>query len=142
MGNMEYLRRILLAQAVDHAFALVWVVALSTLALALSPSPLAQTLGSVGPALWLASAGIFLVTGALFRLLSIRYLGATPGQMLTGLRVKDRPTSPAFARGLVLESLQPALPLLWMADFALRRADARAPATLGWNYGFAFEELA
>jgi hypothetical protein len=29
-----------------------------------------------------------------------------------------------------------------MADFALRRADARAPATLGWNYGFAFEELA
>jgi|GEM_PF-1608224 len=133
---MKYLPRVLLAQAVDHVFSLLWVGLLLGVSLAVSEFPVQQTLQWAGPMLWFASGGIFLVTGVGFRMLSLRYLSATPGQLLTGLRIGERSGSRRFVRGMIFESLQPAFPVLWLADLAMRRRGR----PLAWSYSYAFEE--
>lgn len=134
---MNYLRRVFLAQALDHVFAVAWVALLVGLALSFSDRSLNETLVAAGPTLWLASAGLFLVSGVAYRTIALRYLGTTAGQLFTGLRIADRRGGPAFVRGMICESLQPALPLIWMADFALRTRGR----PLGWSYAYAFESL-
>ncbi len=120
-------RRIFLSQCIDHGVSLGFGLFLFFVALSLVQSPALETLSAAGPSFWLSFLSILFFAGFLHRAFFLMVLGSTLGNLCFRIRPARPVEHKAFWFELALESLQPAMPALWLLEHILRNQRSRYP---------------
>lgn len=136
-GNNSYvsITRIFLSQCVDHSISLAFGLFLFFVALSLLQSPALENLSLVGPSFWIAFFATLFASSLLQRFFSVLMFGSSFGNLCFHLRPQSGVENRAFWIGQIFESLQVAIPALWLLDLLTRSQGSRFQ---GIRYSFNF----
>ena len=126
---MAPLRKILLAQTLDHALVTgVWAI----LVIATIGAD-AQEWLELSTASWIGALGFLGVLGWFYRIICWFYLDRTLGTHLAHLQLHERTNFNQLAVGCLVEGFHVVLPVLWVLELAARIRHQRIPLRYEWT---------
>ena len=128
-------RRVFLAQLIDHALVVATCLVLIGVGLLASPHDLLRW-ATHSALFWIGTLGLLTSLGFFYRWMAWNYFGGTIGFRLQHLALDPDTETHVLVVGFLFESLQPALPAVWLLEFAARIRHSRVPLQYAIDAGF------